>query len=230
MSGLGNTGGGKTYVNQFKGNFTVRSNADDPEAKQRINKMGKTVYEKLYNTLSGYITGIKKTESEDYGFGWEVTVEADGKDYTLNMSYIGRTTMGIFLRLPNIDLNKEVELKLFYFEEEDKSALVVYQDGEKIMPFWTKDDPKTLPQMEKTMVNGKETWDSTQRMKYLEKYLETKVEPRLKDAIGNRVVTPPKEEAGIDQRHPGEAIYDGVDSPPPPEEPQEELEDDDLPF
>jgi hypothetical protein len=44
----------------------------------------------------------------------------------------------------------------------------LYQDGQKIAPYYTKEDPKGLPQMVKIKVKGKEQWDDSDMMQFLE--------------------------------------------------------------
>jgi hypothetical protein len=44
----------------------------------------------------------------------------------------------------------------------------LYQDGNKIAPYYTKEDPNGLPQMQKIKVKGKEQWDDSDMMAFLE--------------------------------------------------------------
>ena len=48
------------------------------------------------------------------------------------------------------------------------TGITLYQDGEKIAPYYTKEDPKGLPQMVKIKVKGKEQWDDSDMMTFLE--------------------------------------------------------------
>ena len=48
------------------------------------------------------------------------------------------------------------------------TGVTLYQDGNKIAPYYTKEDPNGLPQMKKIKVKGKEQWDDSDMMAYLE--------------------------------------------------------------
>lgn len=184
--GLQNTGGGnKKFVNTFKGKFTLRSNEEDPFAIKRVNKMNATVYEKHFDTLTGYLVGIEKFISEKYDPSWNLTLLTEqGEEYLLNVPYSGRITMGVFGRFPNMDTSKKTRLRIYYFEEEDKAAIVLQQKNDEdkwadVGKYWTKEDPKHLPDLVQTVVNGKEVWDATARMRYLERYLVEIFGPKL---------------------------------------------------
>jgi hypothetical protein len=48
------------------------------------------------------------------------------------------------------------------------TGVTLYQDGNKIAPYYTKEDPNGLPQMQKIKVKGKEQWDDSDMMAFLE--------------------------------------------------------------
>jgi hypothetical protein len=48
------------------------------------------------------------------------------------------------------------------------TGVTLYQDGEKIAPAYTKENPNGLPQMTKIKVKGKEQWDDSDMMQFLE--------------------------------------------------------------
>lgn len=184
MGALANEGSDRIFLNTFKGHFTKKANAETKGAEDRINKNGKQVWELKFDTLKDVvIQEFERRHSDDYGYSWNIKLAHAKSDevYTLTLPYSGRITMGLFFRLPNTDINRELTMKLYYFEEEDKTALVVYQGGDKVEAFWTKDTPHDMPDLIKTEKNGKVEWDSEARMAYLEKYLETDVVPKMND-------------------------------------------------
>lgn len=184
MGALTNEGSDRIFLNTFKGHFTKKANAETKGAEDRINKNGKQVWELKFDTLKDVIIQeFERRHSDDYGYSWNIKLAHAKSDevYTLTLPYSGRITMGLFFRLPNTDINKELTMKLYYFEEEDKTALVIYQGGDKVEAFWTKDTPHDMPDLVKTEKNGKVEWDSEARMAYLEKYLETDVVPKMND-------------------------------------------------
>jgi hypothetical protein len=75
--------------------------------------------------------------------------------------------------LPNIDLSKEIRFMPWAMKDKNDptktiTGITMYQDGEKLAPYYTKEDPKGLPQMVKIKVKGKEQWDDSDMMSYLE--------------------------------------------------------------
>lgn len=182
MGALQNSGDGRTFLNTFKGKFTVRVNEQTEGAIKRTNKVGKDVYELHYDTLEDVVLQkIEKRESEDYGLSWNVFLAEARSDeaFTLTLPFSSRITMGLFLRLPNMELNKPFSLKLYYFDQEERASMVVYQNRQKVEPAFTKDNPNGLPDLVKTVINGQSTWDSTARMEFLEKLINEQVNPQL---------------------------------------------------
>ncbi len=214
MSGLRNSGGDVKYLTTFKGSFRLKTTSDNPKAVSReISKgpnTGKTVWELVYNTFTGHLVGIEKKEGE-YDPQWAITFNADGKLFIINFYYASGFTNGLFLRLPNIDLAKEVTLHGHWFEEKGKAVLTVTQAGKKIDKYWTKEDPKKLPQMTQVpdpRIPDKFVWNSASQMAYLERYIEKSVGPRLEEAKDKLVMDTP-----MDQKN--------ADDQPPPSEPDE---------
>lgn len=182
MGALENSGDGRTFLNTFKGHFTKRANSETEGAVERKNKNGAMVWELKFDTLKDVIIQeFERRHSDEYGFSWNIKLAHVKSDetFTLTLPYSGRITMGLFFRLPNTDINKELTMKLYYFEEEDKTALVVYQNGNKVEAYWTKDTPHDMPELVQREKAGKTEWDSEDRMKYLENYLEKDIRPKM---------------------------------------------------
>jgi hypothetical protein len=61
------------------------------------------------------------------------------------------------------------------------SVMFINQDGKGLKHYWTKDNPGQLPNLEKIKIKGKDTWDDTKRLEYLENFVKdlfnSKVEP-----------------------------------------------------
>ena len=188
MDGMSNDvrGGGSIFINTFKEFFTrkitqdeyeERKIAEDPHVATRKNKHDVQVYEERHRAVIGFLYGIEKYYNADNrGFEnqWHVKICTDkGTKYLISLPYTGGSTMGLLHRLPSIDLMRPVKLALYHFEEDNKTQLTVEQQvegkWEKLPKFWTKEDPKDLPPLEKTTLNGQDVWDSTKQMIYLEK-------------------------------------------------------------
>lgn len=175
----------KAYVNIVSGKFAFRAKETTPNAVSRTNKNNVVVWELLYDTLANMtISKIEKVESNDYGPNWEVTLKEVGETYVLNLPYSGRTTNGLFHRLPNINFGVPVTLKAFNIENKDKPGtfrayLTVEQAGAKVPPAFTKETPNGLPDMEQIMVKGKLTWDDSKQMVFMEKLLTEVIIPKI---------------------------------------------------
>lgn len=101
-------------------------------------------YELEYDNLSGKISKIAFYDGE-YGKQLSVSVK-DDKTYTLQLNASQSYGEDLMRKLPNIDLNKEVKLSPFDFEDDKgkiRQGITVYQDNEKIQNFFvevSKDD------------------------------------------------------------------------------------------
>jgi len=151
-------------VRQFK-QATERSIA-------RVNKLGREVHEEFYDSLTGYVTDIKTKDSE-YGKFWVVTVKDDEGQYFLEMKYSSGYAVSFLKALPNANINEKMTItpKLMIDGDKKQSVVFINQNGAGLKHFWTKDNPRELPQMKKVKVKGVETWDDTDRMEYLENYI-----------------------------------------------------------
>jgi hypothetical protein len=167
-----------TYVTVINGKITKKVKQNIPGAVARVNKMNETVYELHFDSLEGYLKNIE-TKEGDYGKQWIITISDGGDDYQLQLPFSGNYGYGLLRRLPNIDLNKQLEIKTGVFEE--KPYLTVYQGGKKVEYYFTKEETHGLPEMKKIKVKGKDTWDDTERLLWLENYVAEEIMPKLKD-------------------------------------------------
>ncbi len=172
-------------MNIFDGKFAIRCKENTANAVKRTNKLGKEVHELHYESLSNVIiTSITKVDNKDYGFGWEIGLSEADEQFILNLPYSGRQTNGLFRRLPNIDLKSPITLNSYKIEDDKKpdtykTFLTVYQGGKKVDTYFTKENPNGLPQLEIIKVKGKDTWDDTKQMEFIEKMINTEIVPKL---------------------------------------------------
>lgn len=168
------------YINLFDGHFAVQAPAGADGATKRINKNGVEVWEYLYNTITGMIRDIVPYENE-YGKQWRVTLEDGPESYVLALPDTSRYTRGFTFRIGRVDLSQPVDLSIGKFIQNGKEIgyLTIHQAGKKIEPMWTKDAPGDLPQMKKLLVRGKEVWDDSEQLAYIESFIRNTVIPRL---------------------------------------------------
>jgi hypothetical protein len=175
------------YLSIADGKIVRRfQNATDNSRERVISKgpnAGKVVHEEHYAYVEGLITDISTKESE-YGKSWLVTIK-DGKDtYVLQMDYSSGYSSAFLKALPNVDLLSKVKLspKMTIEGDKKKTTLFVNQHGAAAKHFYTKDTPNGLPQMKKIKVKGKEQWDDTDMMAFLENMVREDILPQLKAA------------------------------------------------
>lgn len=149
---------------------------------ERINKNGKTVHEEHYDFLDGTITDITTKENE-YGKFWVVILRDDetGENQNLQFNFSSGYANGFLKALPNVDLSQKVKLSPSAKKEGDKTKTTIFinQGGSAIKWYFTKDNPNGLPSLKKVKIKGKETWDDSEAMEFLENMVETEIRPKL---------------------------------------------------
>lgn len=128
-----------TYYTITGGSFRVQVDKDDPTAVRRDwvsadgSKSG-TKYERIVNSLIGYIEDVQFRDSE-YGLQLYVMLDenADGAKPVVALSTSSREAEDFLKKLPNINLMKEVRLRPFNFEgnsgDEVRGMEVMQEDG-----------------------------------------------------------------------------------------------------
>ena len=161
----------------------VKSDENDPKAVKRVNKIGNTVYEIFHDAFVGKLTGIRTKESAEYGKSWlfDFVDVPTGEKYTLQLSYSNSYATALLKMLPNIDLSREFKISPSskIVEGKTQSSLFVNQDGKPVRHAFTKENPNGMPNMEKITVKGKETWDDSKRLAFLEHVVNTQIVPKL---------------------------------------------------
>lgn len=174
--------GGK-YFTILGGKFCIRVSSDTPGAKERVNKLGKTVHEIFKDSFEGRLINIRTRDGE-YGKSWEFDFQDEGEIYTLQLSYSNSYATNILKMLPNVDLSKPMKVQPSQKIEDGKtkSSLFISQDGVTLKHAFTKDKPNGMPDMKKIMVSGKEQWDDTDRLVFLQNMVDTEILPKLPKA------------------------------------------------
>lgn len=188
-------GGSNTYLSIINGKLAQKVKEGTPGAKARENKNGETVHELLFTGIKGKISNISLTE-EKFGYELHITIINGGQKYVIQIPASGGYAFGFLSRVPNIDYLKEAELRPFAIKEGDKTKnfFVVYQDGKKVEPFFTKDAPNGLPALELKKVRGKDAWDDTARIEFFTELLYNEVVPKLAEMYGQGAAAEKHEE------------------------------------
>jgi hypothetical protein len=138
----------------------------------RENKNGKVVHEETFDSITGVITSIKSKETP-FGMVWEVTVTDGEETFILSWNYSSRYTNHFFRALPNIDIAQEVKINPWSMRDKNdpsKTAigLSMYQGGNKVEFYYTKDEPRDMPDLVQTKVKGKIQWDDSDQLEFFE--------------------------------------------------------------
>jgi len=170
LSNLGGTN--LTYLSVSDGNLVRQHKTANDRTTERVTKTGKLVFEERFKDLTGNITNVN-TRENDYGKQWQLTFQDGADTYIVSMPYSSRYASSFLKALPNINI--EESLRFMPWAMKDKNdvsktvtGITMYQDDTKIAPAYTKDTPNGLPQMEKIKVKGKEQWDDSAMMEFLE--------------------------------------------------------------
>ncbi len=174
-----------TFFTIFGGKFTQRVQEGTPDAKERVNKLGKTVYELFHDTFNGKLIDIRTTESPDYGKSWNFDFlgDGDGKIYTLQLSYSNSFATALLKMLPNINLEESIALtpSQKVIDGKTQSTIFANQKGVTIKHAYTKDAPNGLPPMKEIVVKGQKVWDDTDRIEFLHAMVQKDILPKLRN-------------------------------------------------
>jgi hypothetical protein len=190
------------FYNISNGKICRQFKSPTANSKERVNMNGKTVHEEHYDYIDGIITDIQTRDSE-YGKSWNITLEDEGQSQVLQMPYSSGYSNSFLKTLPNVDLTQKVKLipKLTIENEKKKTTLFVNQRGVAIKWAFTKDNPGDMPQLKKIKVKGKEVYDDSEIMEFLENMVVNEIVPKLKKAKAP-VETEPEEVLEDDEKLP----------------------------
>ncbi len=169
------------FITILGGKFCQRVQAGTPGSKERVNKVGKTVHEKFYDSFTGKLVGIK-TQDGEYGKSWIFSFKDGGEIYNLQLSYSNSFATAFLKMLPNVDLSKEMKVMPSTKVGDDgknKSSLFINQDGVALKHAYTRENPNGMPDMKQIVVKGVTVWDDTDRLVFLENMVNEKIIPQL---------------------------------------------------
>jgi len=152
----------------------------------RVNKNGKTVHEEFYDYLDGVILDIGVKEHEEYGKFWNIVLkDSKGIIQNLQFSYSSGYAMGFLKALPNVDLSKELKIIPNAKKDGDKTKTTIFinQFEKSIKWHFTRENPNGLPLLKKIKIKGKETWDDTDVMEFLESMVTNEILPKISNEI-----------------------------------------------
>ena len=186
MRGAQNTqSGGVKYLSFMSGKFVERVDENTSGATPRELEKGKNagtiIHELHFDTYEGQIYNIE-TEAGDYGTRLHIfldvsTVEEPDSKVRLSLPLSSGPAKGFLGRLPKINFSKDVCLKGYHIKNENtgryNSYLVPYQEGQKLLSHYTKDEPNGLPRMQQIKVKGSLVWDDSEQLEFFEALIKS---------------------------------------------------------
>ena len=139
MPAVENNYTGVPFLSIVGGNLVKRVEKDTPGAKERVNKLGKTVYEVSYQAWRGIVKDWKIVDS-DYG----KTLHVNFDDVTVSLS--GKSQSEFIKRFAGAKKDEEITIRPYDFTTDDgqrKSGLTIIQGEEKLKDYFSDYDTKT---------------------------------------------------------------------------------------
>ena len=159
---------------------------------ERTNKNGRVVHEEIYDYLEGTIIDIVIKEHDEYGKFWSVTLK-DNEDTIQNLqfNYSSGYAAGFLKALPNIDIKKSIKIipNAKKINEKIKTTIFITQNDKAAKWYFTKENPNGLPPLQKIKIKGKEAWDDTDAMEFLEKMINERMLPHPKNEKGINIIS-----------------------------------------
>ena len=146
---------------------------------------GEIMWELHDDTVSGRITSLTVKEREFHGEVVRqliITLAFMDLRICVVLKEGDRYWRYFMMRLPNINTLHDVTLAPYDFEPQDggrRIGLNILQDGEKVQPVWTRDNPGELPHMDRVVYKGKERADFTKQDEWLVKNILTPTAEKL---------------------------------------------------
>lgn len=184
-----------TYVTMSRGEFVKRVKEETKASRSRklekgVNQ-GSVVHEEFFNEFTGQLIGIKVEHHPDFGSSWafkfDVTV-AEPEFLILKLPYSSGYSNNVLTRLPNINnFANDLTLKGYKFKPADKEkeimgiSMIEYigDSPAKVTPFYTRETPNGIPEMKQIKVKGKDVWDDSERLEFLQKMVDRMIVPNL---------------------------------------------------
>lgn len=187
------------YVSIVQGEFRVKTTKGTEGAEERTNKNGDTVHELIYNEYDEVF--LHSLEVADSEFGKQLKIflrEASNKNkfVVIQVPLDSGYAVSFLSRAAQVDLSKEVSVKVFDIPNKDESgkefktkSLTISQGGVKLEKTWNKENavPKAEPMLDKKgnqiIKNGYPQFDTAVKEDFLEAYVNDVLNRKLQDHL-----------------------------------------------
>lgn len=181
----------RIFLHITYGKLRFKTNENDSQAVSRENSKGNTVWERVFDFVSGKVTSIFYKEDEKYGNSFEVTLKDGEEKYQISFSEGDNYCNDFFSKLPNVDLNREIKIAPYDFLDKSKNkqrrGITLWQDDVKINNFFVYREGQEFkynqgfPKPEGTETDS-DDWKIyfTKVKKFLRKYVNENIIPKFK--------------------------------------------------
>lgn len=181
-------GGGVTFFSMTHGKVRIRVPSAIEGSVERQLKSGDVVHELVNDAYEGRLVSVRKEESQ-WGMQWRFEFEDQGLRSVCNMNYDSvnaQKMLNVFLS-PDLNFDFPVVLKPYDFmgdKGKQLSGVTIYQGGVKMLGcFATASFPvegkQDMPELKAVKFKGKDAWDSSERLEFLEKHVDEYLIPKL---------------------------------------------------
>ena len=149
----------KNYYSINNGHFTQPANENEGVQRKIEKKDGSTkiVWEHQFDSISGTITSVEIRDT-DWGEQYQVILSDIGEEFILQINCASKVGDSFASKFPNINTSIPVEFKTYSFVPEGKTSKLegvnMFQNGKKIEPYYTKENPNGIPSLEKYQSAG----------------------------------------------------------------------------
>lgn len=153
-----------------------------PNSVERLNKNFRPVHEEFYDYLDGILSDIYVKENE-YGKFWIVILfdEKIQVRQQLQFGFSSGYALAFLKALPNVDIQRSLKIVPSAKKDGDKlkTTMFLKQNNTTLKWFYTKEHANGLPPLKRMRVKGKDVWDDTSAMDFLEKMVRQQIMPQI---------------------------------------------------
>lgn len=213
MPAVQDTFTGTPFLSIVGGKLVRKVEPGTPGAKERVNKLGATVFEINYDAWSGIVKDWNIVDSE---YGKTLHVKFD--DVTLSLG--GKSQSEFIKKFASADFSKEIVVKPYDFitdQGDRKSGLNIYQNEEKLRDFFSDYNAETRTFTQKNLYPvPPTTWDKMTEAQKKIYYITTE------EFLQTFVATNPINNIGVDSENAPEIPTINLDNEP--------VDPDEVPF
>lgn len=161
-----------TYAGISNGMIVVRTNAEDPKGKGRINKLGNQIYEKFYKGVGGTISTINVETNKFDETQIKVALKSEDDLVLLSFNFESAYGRSFLAQIFNVDFNKPVNFNPWakVNDEGNKINRLYLSYGGRDKVEWKL--PEGTPQVEWLVSKGKNVPDTKSQIQHNEFLLE----------------------------------------------------------